>query len=168
MYGRSLPYYTRVRDASAPYCDLGLYAAPQTRCRHHQISAACLNENIFGTPGTRSVVLTTATLPRSMPRDTAAHASPTLRQRFYPCGRPEEYHMQRATPAPAQPAPLATGARSGRLAPARPVTPAWVSVRFNGRQHLSYKKLNKIMIYIIYPLYFLCFGYPARRRIAGR
>ena len=117
-------------------------------------------QNICVTPGTRLVALTTTTLPRSLPRDRATCASPTLRQQFYPCGRPAEYHMRPATPAPAQPAPLTTDTISGRLAPARAGTPAGVSLRPDRDQHGSYKKLNKIKTYIIYLLCFLPFEYP--------
>jgi hypothetical protein len=116
--------------------------------------------NICVTPGTRLVALATATLPRSLPRDRATYASPTLRQQFYPCGRPEEYHMQPATPAPAQPAPLTTDTIIGRLAAARAGTPDWVSVHSDSDQHLPCKTLNKIKAYTIYLLCFLSFEYP--------
>ena len=123
--------------------------------------------NICVTPGTRLVALATATLPRSLPRDRATYASPTLRQQFYPCGRPEEYHTQPATPAPAQPAALTTDTIIGRLAAARAGTPDWVSVHSDSDQHWPCEKLNKIKTYTTYLLCFLSFEYPRPRWAPG-
>ena len=112
------------------------------------------------TPGTRLVAVTTTTLPRSLPRDRATYASPTLRQQFYPCGRPEEYHMPPATPAPAQPAALTTDTIIGRLAAARAGTPARVSMRSDSDQHWPCEKLNKINTYTMYLQCFLLYECP--------
>lgn len=120
-------------------------------------SAPRLNENIFGTLGTRSVVQSPPRC-RGTCRVIAGNTLPPfLRRPSYPCGRPAEYHTRQATPAP-----LATGTLNGRLAPARLGTPSLGLRPFRARQHELSIKLSKLIVYIIYLLYFLHFDYATR------